>query len=47
MSGKYITVQRMQESGTSELHIAEINFKFLYTDFRKSAAETLTKQILA
>ena len=36
VAGKYITVQRMQESGTAELHIAEINFKFLYTDFRKS-----------
>ena len=33
--GKYITVQRLQQSGTSEFHIAEIDFKFLYTDFRE------------
>ena len=39
LTGKYVTVQRLNESGTSEFHIAEIDFKFLYTDFREFGIE--------
>ena len=35
LTGKYVTVQRLIESGTAEFHIAEIDFKFIYTDYRK------------